>query len=717
MKSALKINLVLLFTFFFKNINAQHSLPDTIRANFINFKINFDGNPVEDFWLTTNSVTNFKQRELNFGQPASELTKVAIVYDNLALYIGVWCYQKENTIRAKFLQRDFDYNQDDNFQVTLSPFNDKRNGYLFIINPNGARADLQISGDNDNIDWNGVWDAKTTITSEGWFAEIRIPFNTLQFKKGSIKTWAINFERNIRYKKEQDRWQGWSRDYSIENFIHAGTLCGIQNIRYSKHFELKPYLFGGFEKNKMEKLKFPGKIGGNLNVNISPTLKLNLTANTDFAQVEADKIQTNLTRFNLYYPEKRDFFLEGYNNFEFYLGNNNELFYTRQIGIEQLQTVPIIGGARLFGKIGKSDIGFLSLETGKQNNKAATNNSVLRYKYNVGKQSYIGAIATSRINNSSSNQVYGIDANYNTSSFLKNKNLVVSGLLAQSVDDYKVKNNSLAYRIYCAYPNDAVDHFISISSLQQNFNPALGFLQRSNYNAFNWHLYLSPRWFTKYGIQQFDLDLWDLSYFVTQSSHQLESWTNQVRPFGFILKSGDRFNINLHQSYDRLDNPFKLTDSAIIPIGKYKMHTTDFLISTYHARKIWITVEYNYGKFYTGRINTISTSFGINFSKHFNLNTDYTHNDIALPQSDVTSDQLAQYINYAFSTKLDVSLFAQWNSLEDIMLYNFRLHWIPKIGTDLYVVYNTNYNNLKKLDLIRPESSVGVAKIVWRFTF
>ena len=228
-------------------------------------------------------------------------------------------------------------------------------------------------------------------------------------------------------------------------------------------------MLGGFEKNKNEKINFPGKIGADLNVNLTPTLKLNLTANTDFAQVEADRIQTNLTRFNLYYPEKRDFFLEGYDNFELYLGNNNQLFYTRQIGLEQLQPVPVLGGARVFGKVGKSNIGLLSLETGKQDTIPATNNSVFRYKHDIGSQSYIGCIITSHINTKSANQVYGVDARYRTSSFLKNKNLVIAGLIAESVDDYKTKGNSLAYRVYCDYPNDQVDHFIAVSGLQQNF--------------------------------------------------------------------------------------------------------------------------------------------------------------------------------------------------------------------------------------------------------
>ena len=188
---------------------------------------------------------------------------------------------------------------------------------------------------------------------------------------------------------------------------------------------------------------------------------------------------------------------------------------------------------------------FFHCETGKVDSIPATNNTVFRYKYDIGKQSYIGGIITSKINSNIANQVVGIDANYTTSSFLKNKNLVIAGLLAESVDNYKTKSNSFAYRVYCDFPNDLIDHYIGISSVQQNFNPELGFLTRENYNALNWHLDLMPRWFKKLGVQQMIFQVWSLSYYVTQSTGQLESWSNETTPLGFILKSGESFLFNL----------------------------------------------------------------------------------------------------------------------------------------------------------------------------
>jgi len=714
---------IIFLTFFFiviivqKGI-CQKSIPNIINAAKISSKINFDGNPEDSLWKSTLHISNFTQRELDFGKPGSEKTETAILYDKNNLYFAVWCYQKSNNpITAKYLHRDFDYFSDDNFKIFISSLNDHRNGYLFVINPNGARADMEISGSNVNQDWNGVWDAKTIRTSEGWFAEIVIPFNTLQFKKDSVQTWAVNFERDIQSLKEVDLWQGWSRDYDITNFVSAGILSGIKNIGYSRNFELKPYGLAGFQNETGTNTIYPAKIGGDLNVNLSPTLKLNLTVNADFAQVEADQIPVNLTRFNVLYPEKREFFLEGYNYFQFGLGNSSYLFYTRQIGFEQLSPVPVIGGARLFGKIGNSNIGLLNLETGSKDSIPATNNTVVRYKYDIGSQSYIGGIMTSHINSLGANQVLGIDGQYATSTFLKDKNLSLSGLIAGSIDNYKIRYNSLSYKAGYSYLNDLISSYASISSIQQNFDPALGFLYRSDYTSINGYLDLEPRWFSKYGVQKLDISPTTFSYFITQNTGKLESWNNLTRPFGVYLKDGGGFLFDLYQSYDRLDIPFVLAPNAMIPVGQYYMHNTEFLFSTSTNKKVWVQAGYNWGTYYGGTIQTISLSGSINLSKHFNMNADYSYNYIQLPSAKITVNELAPFINYAFNTRLDLSLFAQWNTLNNIMQCNFRIHWIPTIGTDLYAVYDMGYNSLNNLDYLKPQTSEGVFKLIWRFVF
>ena len=699
---------------------AQHSPPDSINALPISSDINFDGKLDEPDWQRPVGIENFTQRELDYGKPATERTKVVVLYDRLALYVGVWCYQQNaNKINAKFLQRDYDVDADDGFAVIISPFNDKRTGYLFVINPLGARSDYLVSGHEDaNKNWNGVWDAKTTVTGEGWFAEIRIPFNSLQFKNVSEHLWAINFERVIRYKNEDVLWQGWTRDCSINCLVNAGVLTGIKNIGYAKRFELKPYASGGFDKNQFSgKTEWPGKVGADLNVNISPTLKLNLTSNTDFAQVEADRIAVNLTRFNLYYPEKREFFLEGYQNYQFALGGDNQVFYTRRIGIESFQPVSIIGGARVFGKIQRNNIGFLNIETAKKDTIPATNNTVFRYRRDIGEQSYIGGIITSKNNSAISNQVAGVDASYATSHFLKDKNLVVTALGAKSFDKGKSGEQATAFRFFIDYPNDVIDNFIGVASLQPNFNPQLGFLQRTNYDVLQWNLRYDPRIFQKWGVRKMQLKPWGFSYYRTHSTGEFESFTNETRPLGFITKSGEAFEFNLLQFYDRLDQPFNLTDSIVIPTGKYWMGRTEFQALTFTARRIWGGVVYNWGKFYNGRIRTLELNGGVNASKHLYFETAYKYNYVILPDGRVTTHELVQFISYAFTTKLDIASFIQWNSLDEVLLGNFRLHWIPKIGTDFYFVYNRGYEQIKQIDFLKPNVSSGIGKLVWRFTF
>jgi len=707
-----------LFLLFTETISAQTSNPDTIHAVYTTETPVLDGKLSEAIWQTVPAINNFTQRELDFGKPSTEATKVAIVYDKLALYIGVWCYQHAESIRAKYMQRDFLYSEDDNFQVALSPFNDRRNGYLFVINPNGARADLLISGNEEaNTDWNAVWDVRTIVNNEGWFAEIRIPLNSLQFKRDSVHNWAINFERNIRSKNEQVSWQGWTRDCSILCLVNAGHLDGLKDIGYAKHFELKPFALGGFEKEPGQSIAWPGKIGADLNVNITPTLKLNLTSNTDFAQVEADRVAVNLSRFNLYYPEKREFFLEGYQNYQFNVGGSNEIFYTRKVGIENLQQVPIIAGGRVFGKIGTSNLGLLNIQTAATDSAPATNNTVLRYKKDIGGQSYIGAIVTSKNNSIISNQVAGVDGAYTSSKFLHNKNLVIAALASRSFDKGNNGRDAYAWRLYVDYPNDLLDNFVAIGSIQNNYNPELGFLDRKNFTNLTWNFRFYPRWLSKYGIRRMSLNPWVFRIYRTYTTGELESFYNETRPLGFFTKRGERFEYNIQQQFERLDTAFALTNLLSIPPGKYWMHRQELQFGTFQGRKLWIDASFGWGGFYTGRIKILQTSLGINFSHHLNMRTDLILNDIKLPQGNVTTHELAQYINYAFNPRLDLSMFAQWNSLDDLLSGNFRLHWIPNIGSDLYVVYNRGYENLNQFDFKHPQNSSGAAKLVWRFTF
>ena len=656
----MKLFITSIFIFISQIIVAQHAQPSVLKALRTDHKIKFDGVLNDSIWQQATHITNFTQRELNFGEPVTERTEVAVVYDKNNLYFGVWCYQKDaSKIVAKFMNPDFDYESDDNFQIVISPFNDNRTGYFFAINPNVARTDILVSGGEDgNEDWNGVWDAKTTITNSGWFAEIIIPFNTLQFKKEKVLDWALNFERDIASKNEQALWQGWSRDNSIFSVVKAGRLAGLENISYAKRFELKPYLLAGRHFDTQDGSSCPLKLGGNLNINLSPTLKLNLTTFTDFAQVEADKIPVNLSRFGVYYPEKRQFFLEGYDLYDFYLGDRNRTFYTREIGLENGKPVPIIAGTRLFGKIGRNNIGFLNIQEAAIDSIPTTNNTVFRYKHDMGKQSYIGGIFTNVINANHSNQVLGIDVNYQSANFLKDKNIAIRAELSTSFENFKQTKNALTYRLSVDYPNDLIDNFMAIGSMQRNFNPELGYIYRSNYKSYSWYFRIMPRWFTSYGVKRLSLKPWGFTLYRTNTTGELESFRNESRPLGAVFKSGERFEVNFIQNYDRIDSSFNLTDEISIPVGKYWMFNYELQFETYQARKIWTFLLYNWGGFYTGSIKTFEVGVGLNVNKHLNITGKYSGNWVDLPQGNVFTNEITSNLNYAFTTKLNFSLFA-----------------------------------------------------------
>lgn len=712
-------HLVFLFSIFYTKASAQHQVPDTLAAGTLFGKIKTDGILDEPEWAYAKRIDNFTQREPIEGLPGSECTEVAVLFGETAIYVGIWCYDsKPGKIEAKFLERDFNYQSDDNFEIALSPFNDQRSGYIFTVNPNGARADGQIISSEDvNDDWNGVWDAAARRTAEGWFVEVYIPFSTLQFHPGETHGWGINFERNIRHKNEQVRWQGWSRNFSLSNVSQAGTLIGLNHIKAALRGELKPYvLAGASHKNADGTTELLHKLGGDFNKNLLSTLKLNLTVNTDFAQVEADRVPVNLSRFDVYFPEKREFFLEGAQNYSFSLGNANDLFYSRRIGVSGAnELLPIIAGARVFGKAGGTNIGFLSIQTAQKGETPSTNYSMIRLRQDVGRQSNIGMVVTSTQSDSVHNLVFGGDIRYETSKFLKNRSIVIYGSLFGSRTSGLNGHETIGYRLYVDYPNDLIDNYIGVSQVPRDFIPGIGFLNRSDYRNYVWYFRFTPRWLTSWGIRKWAFRPWGFNIYQTASTGNIESWDNTTRPIGFATKSGEYFEFNLKQSFDHPRSAFSLSDSIVIPVGKYQMSGYEIQMETFTGRRVFGKVIFYNGRYYGGHIKTLETDLGLNISKHLNLTAQWIFNDVTLPEGKLHTHEFTGRLLYAFTTKLNVALFAQWNSVEEFIGFNFRVHWIPKIGSDCYFVINQAYN--KQLRFNRLGETSGVAKMVWRFAF
>ena len=714
-KHSIILTLTLLLS---NNLFSQHFHPDTLVAMFSNEQITLDGKLNEACWSRAIPIENFFQREQNEGEPATEKTKVAVVYNTNEIYFGIWCFDSEpDKISAQQMARDFSWRSDDNIEIMISTFNDNRNGYLFVTNPNGAITDVWVGdeGKDFNKDWNGVWDVAAEITNEGWFVEMIIPFSTLKFKNDSSQVWGINFERNIRRKKEQLMWQGWSRLYDVEKISQGGKLSGINNIKQGTKIEIKPYALGGFELDEGQ-TKNTRKIGGEINFDITPTLKLNFTANTDFAQVESDRKQINLSRFSLYYPEKRQFFLEGKNYYDMNVGGAR-LFYSRRIGIDQNQEMPIIGGVRLFGKLDNTNLGVMSIQTYAKDSIPSTNYSVFKIKQDVFKQSSIGFIATQKYSANHSNRVYGTNFIYSTSDLFGEKNLLVGGSIAVSeTKDFNETTNlntdNLSYNLFLSYPNDVVEYDMGFSTVEAGFNPEMGFLRRANYQMLFTELQFNPR-FKKLPIfRNLILKPIDINYYINDQTKDVESIFYEWRPFGFVSKSGEFFEFNVQHVYDKPVEEFELIDDIMIPAGSYWDNRYEIQFSSFRGRKIGIDAETSVGEFYTGHRQEYEFYTHFNFNKHLNIGIDWQRNFVQLPQKSFTTDEIGGRIDYAFNPKLQTSVFAQWNNEDDRVLVNYRINWIPKIGSYFYFVIN---QELSTNDVIKLERTTIIGKLIWRF--
>ena len=709
----------ILFFFTFFIASAQHSKPDTLKAFYSESKIKLDGKLDEACWANAIPIENFTQREQNEGEPATEKTKIAVVYNTNKIYFGIWCYDSEpNKISAQKMARDFHWSSDDNIEIMISPFNDNRNGYLFVTNPNGAMADVQVGdeGKDFNMSWNGVWDVAVDRNEQGWFIEMVVPFSTLKFKKESVQTWGINFERNIRRKKEQLMWQGWSRLYELEKISQGGKLVGLENIKQGTKFEFNPYLLSGIEFQNEGNTDTTFKFGGEVNFDVTPTLKLNLSINTDFAQVESDRKQINFTRFSLFYPEKRQFFLEGKNYNDMNVGRTR-IFYSRRIGIDNHTEIPIIAGLRLFGKLNKTNIGLMSIQTAEKDSIATTNYSVIRIKQDIFNQSSIGIIATQKFTKDHYNRVYGSDFTYSTSEIFGDKNLLVGGSFA--VSDTKTNNvsedlnkDNLTYNVFLSYPNDVIEFDLGFTTVEKGFNPEMGFTYRNNYRMIYTELQFNPRFKKLPFFRNFIFKPIDINYYINDETNDLESVFYEWRPLGFVTKSGEFMELNVQHIFDHPTEDFELIDDVIIPAGEYWDNRLELLFSSFRGRKISGALEVNVGEFYTGNRQRFELNTNFNINRHLNFNVDWQRNYVQLPGKSFFTDEIGGRIDYAFNPKLQSSVYAQWNTEDDDILINYRINWIPKIGSYFYFVINQEFNTDNGIKL---ERTTIMGKLIWRF--
>ena len=523
----------------------------------------------------------------------------------------------------------------------------------------------------------------------------------------------MNIKRNKRYKKEQASWQGWSRNYSVFKISQGGTLVGLENIKGNQNIELKPFLTTGIQRQTNSGTDRTLKIGGDVNISFTPTTKLNLTVNTDFSQVESDRAPINLTRFSVYMPEKRAFFIENKDLFDFSMaGGSVSTFYSRRIGIYNGRQIPIIGGLKLTGKEKKTNFGVLSMQTAEQDSIPTVNYSIIRVKQDISNQSSIGFITTSKNEKGHYNYVYGVDLVYSTAKFLRNKNLLIGGAIAQSQTQDVKTNKNLSYELFVQYPNDLFSFLLMTNTVQKGFNPEIGFLQRENNNYFTTYFDYKPRPTFIPWIRQLFFRPLNITYFFSDDNKTLESAQYTIKPLGFTTKSGENFSINLIKSYESLPYDFNIYDTIHITKGEYWYNHYQIDFSTYQSRKFYVSSYLSWGEFFAGTKTETYINVCWYPNKHFNITADWTRNDVSLAQGNFITNDIGSRIEYAFTPKLNNSIYGQWNNESKEILLNYRINWIPMIGSDFYFVINQRINT--KGNSFELGNFTLLAKYIWR---
>ncbi len=686
----------------------------TITASSTDLPVKKDGLLTESAWKAAVPVSGFTQRELQEGEKATEKTEVRVIYDKENIYVGIKCYDSEpDKIINKELKRDGSISSDDNVAIVLDTYRDFRSGFYFETNPNGARGDGLITDqEHINRDWNGVWDAGAAITEYGWSVEIIIPIKTLRFPNKKESVWGFNVRRKIKRKEEEVLWLSWKRNNGLMQLSEAGLLSGLNNIKMRQKVELKPYILGGSEKT-LTSGSDSFEYGLDAKYPISSNLVLDLTVNTDFAQVEADRTQINLSRFSIKYPEKRDFFLEGADIFKFGL-RVADVFYTRRIGISpDRKQVPIIGGARLSGKIGDYRIGMLNMQTDRKNGMPSTNYSVLRVKKDVLEKSSVGFIATNLYSNGGhDNQAVGVDFLYNTSSFRGNNNIIAGAAVSATYTNGKGKDN-IAGTFFFDYPNDQADHYFEYSVVPEGFNPEIGYVQRAGIKKYR----AMMRWMPRPNIplvKRITLKPVSMGYY-TDMHGKLLTRDNEIRPVGIEFKSGDELEFNIRNKYEYLYEDHEVFGDVTIPKGSYDWWFYEIQFQTSGKRKFSFDLETTWGNYFvTGKRTAFEPGINVKLNENIAVSTQYSYSKISINNRSFETKEYSGRLTLNYSTRLTSRTFVQWNNEDKRFYINFLINYIPKIGSDIYFVYNQIWDGMYNY---RIHSKTGIAKIAYLFRF
>ena len=708
----------------------------TIRAVKLTEGIRLDARLDEPVYHTVQPVTGFVQMIPDEGAPATEKTEVWIMFDRSHVYVAarVWESAPPSEWVANEMRRDTrQLRQNDTFGVMFDTFYDRRNGVAFYTNPLGAIADFAITNEgNPNSDWNPVWDVRTGRFEGGWTVEMEVPFKSLRYRPGPAQVWGVQMRRGIRRKNE---WVyitplpisagGGSGGAGIFRVSAAATLVGVEVPGESRNLEFKPYGIGGvttdIDAEPPKNDEGDGDLGFDVKYGITQSLTADFTYNTDFAQVEVDEQQVNLTRFSLFFPEKREFFLEGRGIFDFarggvggggfggalrrggrgggFFGGGNAptLFYTRRIGLEHGTVVPIVGGGRVTGKIGAFDVGALSIQTDDEVISGAemTNFTVVRVKRDLLRRSSVGAIFTNRsvsLAGDGSNQAYGADATF---SFYENVSFLAYAARTQTPGlDWE----DLSYQGQFTYGGDRYGFQAEHLVVEDNFVPEVGFLRRDNFRRSYGSGRFSPRPRSMEAIRQFRLE-GSFDYILTADTRQVETRQTQLG-FSTEFENSDRVGVSVADNYELLVEPFDAGPGVTLPVGGYGFRDVEATYSRGAQHRLSGTFTVRVGEYFNGDIRSVGFSRGrVELTPQLSVEPTVSINWIDTPQGAFRTDLVVSRVTYTFTPRMFISGLIQYNSSTDTISNNLRLRWEYRPGSELFVVYTED----RDTDPLRPD--------------
>jgi len=671
----------------------------TLRAHRITTPVRVDGVLDDPAWQQAEAISDFVQQDPHVNEPASERTEVRVLVDHEAMYFGFVCHDSDpRGVIARELRRDNPFDGDDHVEILLDTFHDHRNAFHFAVNPLGTQYDALITdeGHDINAEWNERWWSQTRMTADGWTAEIKIPLTTLRSGR-DLDTFGVNFKRYMRRKNESAHWTGWSRDYPFLQVSQAGHLTGVEQVETGLTLRVKPYVLGGVRDlaaNGASDVKPLRDVGlETVRFSVTPGLTAELTANTDFAQTEVDDAVVNLTRFPIFFPEKREFFLERAGIFEFGFSGrrgargaqerNLQMFFSRRIGLtEDRVPVPVRGGAKLVGHAAGLDIGLLDVQTGRFGATPGSNYLVFRGKRNVLARSNIGVFVSNRQATSADyNRVVGGDANLTLF-----KNTDIQAFLAKSMSSPGpgVTGNDYAGRAKYNWFTDLHEIFVEHLYVGPEFKHDVGFVRRTGVQrsdaAYIWQPRPTLAHVRNFVIRNELVYVTDIHRTLI-NREQISQWTTR-------FQSDDATRVNTTHTFDRVERAFEIAKGIVVPAGDYGFRDTWAEYEGSAKRTLAGRIRYGAGDFYGGHRQYVQLAPAFRPMPLVSVEASYEYNDVTLPQGAFTTHVVNGRMNFNVSNKWLTTTLAQYDSASERRTLFFRLNYIFRPGDNVFFVFN-----------------------------